>query len=32
MGEQGIKAWGQPGSVLYDVKSILPKGVADGRL
>ncbi len=32
MGEQGIKAWGQPGAVLYDVKSILPLGAADGRL
>jgi UDP-N-acetyl-D-galactosamine dehydrogenase len=32
MGEQGIKAWGQPGAVLYDVKSILPAGAADGRL
>jgi UDP-N-acetyl-D-galactosamine dehydrogenase len=32
MGEQRIKAWGQPGAVLYDVKSILPMGGADGRL
>jgi UDP-N-acetyl-D-galactosamine dehydrogenase len=32
LGEQGIKAWGQPGAVLYDVKSILPIGAADGRL
>jgi len=32
MGEQGIKAWGQPGAVVYDVKSILPLGAADGRL
>jgi UDP-N-acetyl-D-glucosamine/UDP-N-acetyl-D-galactosamine dehydrogenase len=32
IGEQGIKAWGQPGAVLYDVKSILPLGAADGRL
>jgi UDP-N-acetyl-D-glucosamine/UDP-N-acetyl-D-galactosamine dehydrogenase len=32
MGEQGIKAWGQPGAVVYDVKSILPMGAADGRL
>jgi len=32
LGEQGIKAWGQPGAVLYDVKSILPLGAADGRL
>lgn len=32
MGEVGLKAWGQPGAVLYDVKSILPLGAADGRL
>ena len=32
MGEQGIKAWGQPGAVVYDVKSILPVGASDGRL
>lgn len=32
LGVQGIKAWGQPNAVLFDVKSILPIGVADGRL
>lgn len=32
LGEHGIKAWGQSGAVLYDVKSILPLGAADGRL
>lgn len=32
MGEQGIKAFGQPGAVVFDVKSILPMGAADGRL
>jgi len=32
MGESGIKALGEPGAVLYDVKSILPLGAADGRL
>jgi len=32
LGVNGIKAWGQPGAVLYDVKSILPMGAADGRL
>ena len=32
LGAQGIKAWGLPGAVLYDVKSILPIGAADGRL
>ena len=31
-GEQGIKALGQSGAVVYDVKGILPVGVADGRL
>ena len=32
LGESGIKAWGQPGAVVFDVKSILPLGAADGRL
>ncbi len=32
MGEHGIKAFGQAGAVVYDVKSILPIGAADGRL
>ena len=32
LGEAGIKALGQPGAVLFDVKSILPMGAADGRL
>jgi UDP-N-acetyl-D-galactosamine dehydrogenase len=32
MGEEGIKAFGQPGAVLFDVKSILPLGAVDGRL
>ena len=32
LGEQGIKAWGQPNAVLFDVKGILPLGAADGRL
>jgi UDP-N-acetyl-D-galactosamine dehydrogenase len=32
MGEQGIKLWGLPNAVIYDVKSILPMGTADGRL
>jgi UDP-N-acetyl-D-galactosamine dehydrogenase len=31
-GEEGIKALGQPGAVLFDVKSILPLRAADGRL
>jgi UDP-N-acetyl-D-galactosamine dehydrogenase len=32
LGETGIKALGRPGAVVYDVKSILPLGAADGRL
>jgi len=31
-GTAGIHALGKPGHVLYDVKSLLPKGAADGRL
>jgi UDP-N-acetyl-D-glucosamine/UDP-N-acetyl-D-galactosamine dehydrogenase len=32
LGELGIKAFGKPGAVLFDVKGILPLGAADGRL
>ena len=32
MGEQGIKAYGKPESVFFDIKYLLPLGVADGRL
>ncbi len=32
LGVQGIKTWGQANAVIYDVKSILPTGSADGRL
>ncbi len=32
LGEAGLKAYGQPNVVLFDVKSILPLGAADGRL
>ncbi len=32
LGEAGIKALGQTGAVLFDVKGILPMGAADGRL
>jgi UDP-N-acetyl-D-galactosamine dehydrogenase len=32
LGEHGIKAMGRPSAVLYDVKSVLPMGAADGRL
>ena len=32
MGAQGIQALGIPGAVIFDVKGLLPLGVADGRL
>ncbi|TPG20628.1 Vi polysaccharide biosynthesis UDP-N-acetylglucosamine C-6 dehydrogenase TviB [Variovorax guangxiensis] len=32
LGEAGIKALGRPNAVLFDVKSLLPLGAADGRL
>ncbi len=32
LGEAGLKAFGQPGAVLFDVKSVLPLGAADARL
>ena len=32
MGEQGIKAYGKPESVFFDIKYLLPMGAADGRL
>jgi UDP-N-acetyl-D-galactosamine dehydrogenase len=32
LGVAGIKALGKPGAVIFDVKSILPFGTADGRL
>ena len=32
LGEAGIKALGQANAVLFDVKSLLPLGAADGRL
>ncbi len=32
LGQAGIQALGQSGAVLFDVKGILPKGVADARL
>ena len=31
-GEVGVKTFGKPDAVLFDVKSIFPLGVADGRL
>lgn len=32
LGEAGIKSLGHPNAVLFDVKSLLPLGAADGRL
>jgi UDP-N-acetyl-D-galactosamine dehydrogenase len=32
LGEEGVRAFGQPGAVVFDVKGILPRGGADGRL
>lgn len=32
LGELGIKAFGKPDAVVFDVKGILPLGAADGRL
>ncbi|OUL99450.1 nucleotide sugar dehydrogenase [Variovorax sp. JS1663] len=32
LGAEGIRALGQPGAVVFDVKGVLPPGVADGRL
>lgn len=32
LGAEGIRALGKPGSILYDVKHLLPKEVVDGRL
>lgn len=32
LGEHGIRAFGQPGAVMFDVKGMLPLGAADKRL
>jgi len=32
LGEAGIKAYGKPGSVFFDIKYLLPKESVDGRL
>jgi len=32
LGEGGIKEFGQPNFVLFDIKSVLPLGASDGRL
>jgi UDP-N-acetyl-D-galactosamine dehydrogenase len=31
-GAEGIRAFGKPGSVVYDVKYVLPRDAVDGRL
>ena len=32
LGERGIRAFGKPGSLIYDIKYLLPKEVSDDRL
>ena len=32
LGAEGIRTLGKPAAVLFDVKSVLPKGAADARL
>lgn len=32
LGADGVRAWGKPGHILYDLKSVLPRGSADLRL
>ncbi|MBS0576690.1 MAG: nucleotide sugar dehydrogenase [Proteobacteria bacterium] len=32
LGAAGIRAFGKPGAVLYDIKSLLPRDAVDGRL
>ena len=32
MGEQGIKAYGKPDAVFFDIKYLPPQGATDGRL
>ena len=32
LGAEGIKAFGVPNAVVYDIKGVLPQGTADGRL
>ena len=32
LGADGVRAFGQPGAVIFDVKGLLPAGVADARL
>ena len=32
LGAEGIRAFGKPGAVIYDVKYVLPRDAVDGRL
>jgi UDP-N-acetyl-D-galactosamine dehydrogenase len=32
LGVEGIRRFGKPGSVLFDVKAVLPRDAVDGRL
>ncbi len=32
LGAEGIRAFGKPQSILYDVKYVLPREAVDGRL
>ena len=32
LGAEGIRSFGKPGSVLFDVKAVLPRDAVDGRL
>jgi UDP-N-acetyl-D-galactosamine dehydrogenase len=32
LGGEGVRAFGKPAAVVYDVKSVLPRGAVDGRL
>ena len=32
LGVEGIRRFGKPNSVLYDVKAVLPRDAVDGRL
>ena len=32
LGGEGVRAYGKPACVVYDVKSVLPRGLVDGRL
>jgi UDP-N-acetyl-D-galactosamine dehydrogenase len=32
LGADGVRAFGRPGAIVYDVKSELPRGAVDGRL